>query len=227
MQIQIKKALLEGYTPEDIVDLNILYPDENFIGTNYGKIGLGTYLTHKGITTILPKTLGIRTEYHTTSKDNAKKILNTGYLDPSYGGTGGASEKIKSGQYINNSKNFVHITGNVKSSGSSIKDRINSNLQNVMYKAVHNLDTDKRVSGKEFGKGLFKSIIPGIDNSKTLIVMQPKSYFNRDRFSPDHDSGGEAMKTKEKVPVYSNKYSALYDQIKQKITNRKNNANRN
>ena len=221
MTIPIKQIILEvGYAPEDIVDLNILHPDENFIGTNYGKIGLGAYLTHKGITTVLPKTLGIRTEYHTTSNDNAKKILNTGYLDPSYGGTGGAGEKIKNERFVNNSKNFAHITGNINSSGSSIKDRINSNIQNIMYKAVYNLDKDKKVSAKELGKGLFKSLIPGIDNSKTLIVMQPKDYFNKDRFSSDRDSGGEAMKTKEKIPVYSNKYSALYDQIKQKVNKR-------
>lgn len=216
MIIPIKKIILEDIDIGDIA------------GTGALTAGAG-YLAHKGITTGLPKALGLRTEYHTTTKKNAKNIMKTGYLDPNYGGTG-ASAETKNPEYIKNSKNYVHITGNVASSGNTLKDRLISNVQTMAYRSALNnpeaiVGKDKNRSTtekwKDLSKGIVRSINPIKNKAETLVIMAPKKHFNFKNFEVDKDAGGMAMKTKNPVKVYSNKYSALYNNIKSSIKNKK------
>ena len=55
---------------------------------------LGGYLGYKTIFQGLPRLLGIRIEYHTTSRENAELIKKSGYfLDPKFGGKTGLSAR--------------------------------------------------------------------------------------------------------------------------------------
>ena len=76
---------------------------ETVIGT--AEAGVGGYLAYKGLEQGLPRALGIRMEYHTTSKESANLIKKAGnWLDPKFGGKGW-SAKVESDVYVQNSKN--------------------------------------------------------------------------------------------------------------------------
>lgn len=186
-------------------------------------IGAGAIGTHVFTTSVLPKMLGLRTEYHVTPKSNYKNIKKTGYLDPSYGGKNGAGEHINSNKFKQNSKNFVHITGNPYTNGMSIKDRIRSNLDSLYMKAL--LNTDKKYFEKNkdpnyWKKGLkigyLKSLIPFLDNTKRLVIMEPKENFKQN-FEPDPDTFNSTLRTQKPVKIYSNKYQALYNNLLKKF----------
>lgn len=70
-----------------------------------GALGTGYLTLRSG----LPRVLGVRLESHSTTKDNARKILkNNGILDPKYGGQrGGISDYIKD----RTAKGYTFITG--------------------------------------------------------------------------------------------------------------------
>lgn len=69
----------------------------------------GGLLIKKGVTSGLRRAMGIRLEQHTTSLTNAKNIIKNGcVLDPNFGGNG-ASRLW--GEFEQNSKKYVHITG--------------------------------------------------------------------------------------------------------------------
>ncbi len=73
------------------------------------QLALGGYVGYKAATNGLRRAMGVRIEEHTTSRKNAKDIIKNGcVLDPKFGGTGSSSlNKIR----MQNSENFVHITG--------------------------------------------------------------------------------------------------------------------
>ena len=72
-------------------------------------IAAGGALGYKALTSGVRRALGVRIEEHTTSLENAKKIIADGkFLKPEYG-RGGASKLLNSFQ--EESGNFVHITG--------------------------------------------------------------------------------------------------------------------
>lgn len=184
--------------------------DDNYdLVNNLSYIIPGAYLAHLGITKGAPKALGLRTEYHTTSTDNAKLINNSGYLDPNYGGYNGASEKISSGNFMKNSLNHVHITGALKPNITK-EDEALSQKQNRIYKILYNSKSLEDFNDtKNDNIKLLKSNIPFLSKSKTMLVMEPKDYFNKERFQIDNESQLPALKTTEKVRVHNNEYEAL------------------
>lgn len=77
------------------------------------EIGAGAYIGYKGIEHGLPRALGLRMEYHTTNKTNAKLIINNSnsHLDPKFGGKNGFSKVVNDDVFLTRSKNYIHITG--------------------------------------------------------------------------------------------------------------------
>lgn len=77
------------------------------------QIGAGAYIGYKGVEHGLPRALGLRMEYHTTNKTNAKLIVNNSnsHLDPKFGGKNGFSNVVNDNVFMDRSKNYIHITG--------------------------------------------------------------------------------------------------------------------
>ena len=161
-------------------------------------IGGGSILAAKGVKHGLPRALGLRLETHTTQGKAAKNILvNGGYLDPSYGGSGGAGENLKNKMpgmadqaedFIKNSKGYVHITG-------------------------YNNQTDKAARTiaplyKKFQRDAYGNMIP---DARTLYVAGSDRYYN-DNFIPDPDD--LALKTSNKVKVAATRLGAINQAIK-------------
>lgn len=185
-----------------------------------GEIAAGGYLGYKGIEHGLPRALGIRMEYHTTSKENAALIKKAGnILDPKFGGKNGWAKKVSCDQYVKNSKNFVHITGYHKDSTrfvSRFMRPIQRWGQNMMYKTVGNCDIKelfKASSPKERIKILKNIFINNILKNKTKRFCIPgiDSYFNSN-FVPDTDD--IALKSTKKLKVYTNRFSAMIAGLK-------------
>ena len=135
--------------------------------------GAGGYLAYKGLEHGLPRALGIRTEYHTTSKENASLIKKAGnWLDPKFGGKNGWAAKIESDVYVQNSKNYVHITG-IHKDCWHLPDKIKKlpfireayrRMQLIMYKTVGNLKNPKELfdaSKKEIFWRVTKNVLFG------------------------------------------------------------------
>ncbi len=193
----------------------------------------GTYVGYQGIKHGLPRALGLRTEYHTTSKANAELIRKAGnVLDPAFGGKNGWAQKVGSSSYVKNSENYIHITGLHK---DSVFNEILANkklgkltapirtlhrkLQCLMYKTVGNVDMQElkelKMSGnskdvlktlaKEFKKGLFHN------KTKKFCIAGTDSYFNS-KFIPDVDD--IALKSADKLKVYNNRFSAMVAGLK-------------
>lgn len=204
MKIPIKQILLEN-------ELN--HSDLAAIGVG---LGTGGYLLHKTIIETLPRKLGFRTEYHTTSKENAKNINKTGYLDSSFGGENGAAQKIGNPDFIAGSIGYNHITGPLKQ--NITKDDMDaSERQSEIYKILYNSDKNfNDLTKSEENLALLKSKIPFLSKSKTFVVMEPNKYYNDGKFEKDNDSSMNALKTPEKIRVYNNKYEALIDKLRNK-----------
>ncbi len=205
----------------------------DLLGT--AQIAGGTYLGYQGIKHGLPRSLGIRTEYHTTSKTNANLIKKSGnILDPAFGGKNGWAEAIKSEYFMDNSKNFVHITGIHKDAPICNKmpakakpflpalRTVARSFQNFMYKTVGNgcyEDLRKVLNIKSSGKkealnSLWKSLKTNAlhDKTKKFYIPGIDSYFNNN-FIPDTDD--LALKSSKKVKVYTNKFSAMTAGLKE------------
>ena len=207
--------------------------DNNVAGT--AQIAAGTYLGYQGLKHGLPRAAGIRIEYHTTSKENAKLIKKDGnILNPAFGGKNGWSEKVKSDSYVNNSKNYIHITGIHKDSkqfNSLVKkikygDRISAplktvfrKLQTLMYKTVGNSsfeDIEKSLGNgnrkdifKWLGTNLKKIILN--DQTKTFSIPGTDSYFNKEFISDVDDM---ALKSSKPIKAYNNRFSATIEGLK-------------
>ena len=85
---------------------------ENGISAS-AQVCAGTYIGYKGIEHGVPRILGLRMEYHTTNKTNAKLIVNNSnsHLDPKFGGKNGFSKVVNDNLFLSRSKNYIHITG--------------------------------------------------------------------------------------------------------------------
>lgn len=202
----------------------------------------GGYLAYQGLKHGVPRMYGIRIENHTTSKENAAKIKKNGnYLDPSHGGKGGWSEKIKSDSYVKNSKGYVHITGyhpdgkfeqlieeklakkKLPKFLNNIYATITRKANNLMYRMVGNVNPDDMreflVGGsKDKGEKIkwFKQQIKkNIFANKTTKFYIPgtDSYFTKN-FTPDPDSC-MALKSTKPVKVYTNRFAATLAGLKE------------
>lgn len=189
----------------------------------------GTYLGYQGVKHGLPRALGLRTEYHTTSKANAALIKKAGnILDPAFGGKSGWAEKVGSSSYIKNSKGYVHITGLHKDSyvNKILVDKKLSmftapfrtlfrKAQCFMYKTVGNVDKkvfESILSGKvkeTLGKNLKDIFLH--DKTKKFCISGTDSYFNT-KFITDTDD--IALKSAQKLKVYNNRFSAMVAGLK-------------
>lgn len=196
------------------------------------QIGAGAYLGYQGIKHGLPRAAGIRIEYHTTSKENADLIKKAGnILDPAFGGKNGWAEKVQSSSYVNNSKNYVHITGvhkdsdafkylKVPESAKAPVKTIGRKLQTFMYKTVGNSNFEdiKNSLGKGSKKDVLKWFGGNIkkimlnDKTKTFCIPGIDSYFNKE-FITDVDDAF-AMKSTKPIKAFNNRFSAMIDGLK-------------
>ena len=162
----------------------------------------------------LPMLTGMELQSHTTSKETAKEILRDGHLDPSKGGTGAAELNPK---FQKASKGYAHITGQSPESSNLAQrilgDRSARKSQERMYASVVGLKDKYPDLG--FNEIMAKSMKgeTGTTKAKTLYTALPDSVYARD-FIPDEDSGGMAMKTKKKVPVYRTRTRAILEGLK-------------
>ncbi len=217
---------------------------ENNIGLGAVQVAGGGYIAYKGIEHGLPRALGLRIEYHTTSKQNAKLIKKVGnILDPKFGGKGGWSETVKDISYINNSKNFIHITG-VHPNDDALKDTtkrfckklpksirsisekvvsttlrpIQRKFQCIMYKTVGNMKgstllTDNPGSKKDIVKEIGKVLYRSVFKNDTKRFCIP----GIDSYFRDEfiaDCDDIAMKSSKKLHAYSNRFSAMLAGLK-------------
>ena len=161
----------------------------------------------------VPRALGVRLESHSTGRKKARNILkNGGMLDPRKGGAGAA--KISS-DYIDRSKNFVHLTGFHK---DGLKEMLgydvelpksmrwvsipSRSLQRKMYRVY---GSPGKINPSEFLKGAL-----GI-RGRTLYRGGTDKYFNTE-FIPDaHDL---ALKSRKPIKVYGNRMSATVAAVK-------------
>ncbi len=187
----------------------------------------GGYIAYQGINHGLPRALGIRIEYHTTTKDNARKIKESGgYLDPKFGGgETGWSKRVNSRHFLDNSKDYVHITGTNKNSKipkkvpkqlSGLYRTVSRQINCALYKTVGNTEVEEFKSCKEFNPKyvlmLLKGNLTPFNNTERLCVGGIDSYFD-DNFIPDTDSCA-ALKTKQKVKVSTSRPGAMIDGLK-------------
>lgn len=206
---------------------------ENSNLTGIAQIAGGSYLGYYGLKHGLPRMAGIRIEYHTTSKDNAKSIKKAGnVLDPAHGGKGGWAEKTNMTRVVKASEGYVHITGMHKDSSvikmlpkplqsiQTLTYTIHRKNQNIAYKTVGNTDImnllklpSKEVSRKRITKTMLKAPIKNLFNNKTKKFCIPgiDSYFN-ENFIPDIDD--IALKSDKPVKVYNSRFSAMIAGLK-------------
>lgn len=208
---------------------------QDVVGT--AQIAGGSYLGYQGLKHGLPRAAGIRIEYHTTSKENAKAIKKGGnILDPNFGGKNGWSAKVKSNSYIKNSTGYVHITGMHKDKVSSFNppkglEKYKSYLvapfrtifrkaQNLMYKTVGNIDFEElktalnsKKSKSEKLTWASKKMVAGVFNNKTKRFCIPgiDSYFNSEFIA---DADDIALKSRKPLKVYKNRFSAMLAGLK-------------
>lgn len=195
----------------------------------------GTYVGYQALQHGLPRAFGIRIEYHTTSKQNAKLIKQSGnILDPSYGGKNGLGQKINSKTFVDTSQNYVHITGLHKDSklfnnnyfkklkSKKVPIRTLGRIRdNLMYKiigsgCVNNVEhfRGSKLSFLDKVKLALKRIMYAEFHSKTTRFCIPgiDSYFNSEFISDPHDY--LALKTNQPVKVYNNRFSAMLAGLK-------------
>ena len=199
------------------------------------QIAGGTYIGYQAVKHDLPRALGIRIEYHTTSKKNAELIKRSGnILDPSCGGKNGWAEKINSIHCTDNSKNYIHISGFHKDSKLFTYPRFKKfeclkpfirtlarKTQTFMYQIVGNGHFDKvkhvrRTSDSFFNKLkilLVEFINVKLHNqTKTFSIPGIDSYFNREFISDIDDP--VALKTTKPLKAYNNRFSAMIAGLK-------------
>lgn len=192
----------------------------------------GTYLGYQGIKHGLPRTLGIRIEYHTTNNKNAAAIKQSGnILDPAFGSVNGCSQRVNNSAFVENSKDFIHITGtNIEAHKKRFPDFIQRffmkpaatiyrKVQGCLYQTIGNLqpqEINKIQDKSNLQKALWytKKIASAFLNNKTTKFCIPgiDSYFNSE-FIPD--TNDVALKSSKKVKVYNNRFSAMIAGLKQ------------
>lgn len=188
------------------------------------QLGIGGALLYKGLEHGLPRTLGIRTEYHVTSKENAKSIKKMGnFLDPKFGGKNGWAAKIKIDGYVDKSRDFVHITGINKNTplpeSKFLKKIIPAyrevarQIQLKMYKITGNMDNPAEL--KKCSKiDLVTKVLNALlfkNKTKTFYISGIDSYFDNN-FIVDVDDA--ALKSAKKIKVYDSRFSAMLAGLK-------------
>jgi len=183
----------------------------------------------------VPRLLGVRLESHSTNKKNATKILQGGgWLDPNRGGTG-ASKAINEKDFIEASKNQVHITGKHKNHKIVKEISIYKDLEGKVINKVNKYEDIgenivRDIARRKFQRGLYRGIageninpekvtqaIPSITKGllgikgKTLYIGGSDDYFNNN-FTPDFDDLG--LKSSNKIKVHGNRASATLEAIK-------------
>jgi hypothetical protein len=195
--------------------------NNQILGTAQCIGGIG--LAYCGIKHGLPRALGIRTEFHTTKKENLKSIKACGnFLDPFYGGSSsGFASQIKNAEYVSSSKNFVHITGLNKFSTffQEMKPNTSGKLKflrpvirtyarkaiKLRYKVIGNSNSSEIT--KIFSiKNLFKT------DTKTFCVPGIDSYFDKNFTSDKDDLFG--LKSSKKIKVYNNRFASTVAGLK-------------
>ena len=190
-----------------------------------GCIAAGGYVGYKGVEHGLPRVFGIRTEYHTTSKENAELIKKAGnILDPKFGGKNGWGKKVECEHFLRNSKNYVHITGIHEQEKhlpvpKKFVDFIRAphrKFSCIMYKFVGNNDMESLVntSPKEAPKKILKTMFSNIfkpNQTKRFCIPGIDSYFNKE-FIPDTDD--IALKSSKPIKAFNNRLSAMFEGIK-------------
>lgn len=195
------------------------------------QIAGGTYLGYQALSHGLPRALGIRIEYHTTNANNAKLIKKAGnILDPAFGGKNGWGAKIAYDSFVENSKNYVHITGiNDKTNLDMVPKKLTGILKSpfktfyrkfqcFMYKAVGNSNSKELAlsekNQKNYFKWLGKSFFKGLYKNKTKRFCIPgiDSYFNQNFIN---DTDDIALKSTKKLKVYGSRLSAMAAGLKQ------------
>jgi hypothetical protein len=177
--------------------------------------GGGLIVANAALKSGLPRIAGVRLERHSTSKGNARKIMQSGgWLDPSYGGTG-AAQSVNNPGFIKNSKGYVHVTGyhpdnQLINSNNALRNVALRKVQGVMYRGVSgaNLSLADDSPFKILGTVAKNNIL---GKSKTFYIPGSDEYF-KSRFIPDVDD--LALKSQDKIKVYGNRYSATLGQIK-------------
>lgn len=203
---------------------------------NYVKAGLyGTGTALLGQQTIrsgIPRILGVRLESHSTSKKNAKSILNNGgYIDPNYGGSG-ASKAVNQKDFIDKSSNQVHITGFhpkgtkldlgskivTAPDGSESIEKIYKNFKdipplNAAYRKVQR-GMYRGIAGENLrnAKDMIRNTVLGLTGLKgrTLYLGGSDRYYSKN-FTPDPDDIG--LKSSKKVKVFGNRFAAVGDTL--------------
>ena len=183
----------------------------------------GSYIGYKCLEHGLPRSLGIRIENHTTLNENALLIKQSGnILDPACGGKNGFAAFIPKKNYIENSKNYVHITG-IKGNSEFAKF-INKKFKNIniltsAYRTYSRNFTGEmyRLVGnglQQYGKNLAPAVLNRILHNKTKRFYVPgiDSYFNANFVSDSDD--WLAMKTDKKLKVYNNRFEAMLSGVK-------------
>ena len=158
---------------------------------------LGGYLGYKTLSQGLPRLLGIRIEYHTTSRGNAELIKKSGYfLDPRFGGKTGLSARSGLDKYISKSKNYVHITG-------IHKDSKFSKVANFFFGSI----------ARGFQRYRYNPIGNLLNRTKSFCIPGIDSYFNSNFVADSYSN--VAIKTPSKLRVYNNRISAMIAGLKE------------
>ncbi len=173
--------------------------------------GAGGLVGYHTVTSGVPRLLGLKTEQHVTTRDAAKNIKRTGFLDPAFGGKG-MSKTINVGILKDTSEKKVHISGykDVKATGRErILHPVLKRFQKILYKSVGglNLKVNELTGGMKLGP---KS---GRRRTTTFYTTNPDKYYSKN-FDIDTYSGIGGLKTKKKVPVSTNKLKSLVSGIK-------------
>ncbi len=200
------------------------------------KIAGGTYIGYQALKHGLPRMLGVRIEYHVTSKQNAALIRKSGnILDPLSGGKNGWGQKVNNDRFINNSQNFVHITGlhensdifNEKPFNKFRKFKaplrtIGRKMYTFMYQVIGRGKRDNLCVPNEKGikrvlqkiKIISTELICTKFSTKTKCFCIPgtDSYFNSEFISDIDDFF--ALKSAKPVKVYNNRFSAMLGGLK-------------
>lgn len=179
------------------------------IGYATGSILVG----HNAIKSGLPRLAGVRLESHSTSKKNARSILqNGGWLDPTKGGTGASSRAPgfdTQEAYKKASRGFVHITGVHKDNIIKLKSTPTHSTVAVLARRVQRPMYRLFGSGKPTAGGIVPSIL-GI-RGKTLYTGGTDKFFNQN-FIPDTDD--LALKSSKPIKVYGGRFKATAATIK-------------
>lgn len=200
-------------------------------------LGTGAIAGKATLDSSLPRLLGARLERHSTSKEQARKILKSGgYLDARKSNQGSmrlletpnpllkaevAEERLKQ------SKGYNYITGYHPEAKTSflglietplpddpLRNVLHRKMQGLSYRAQSAIDYDQQKTFEARRDKVAKNILPAMveGTGKTLFVPVTDQEVATD-FKPDIDDP-IALRTKKPVKVYGNRASATLAHLK-------------